>query len=173
VKIKELMERYNLKTRQSLYNRINHLGLTLAKDERGAADATPEQLELLDQLNDHLALSGATMEGFSPFMSSAIAPIQSSLDTVKLSLDKRGENDIMLEFVELLTQKMQPARSPLWHHGELERAYEAGWLLTSKEVQQLIGVKPIGDVFDRGCWRFVRSGKIGVQTAWRVEKSSS
>jgi hypothetical protein len=90
--------------------------------------------------------------------------------SVQSSLDTTGETGMMLELMGLLAQRMQPTRSPLWYHHELEKACNAGWLLTTSEVAELIGVKPHGDRFERGCWRFVRTGKIGAQTAWRVEK---
>jgi hypothetical protein len=109
------------------------------------------------------------MDSFTPLSNADLAPVESSLDTVQQPIDNRGETAMMLEFVGMLTEKIQP-RSPLWYHDELEKACNAGWLLSTKDVHHLIGVKPIGDVFDRGCWRFVRSGKIGAQTAWRVEK---
>jgi hypothetical protein len=56
----------------------------------------------------------------------------------------------------------------------LEKAEKGGWLLTGKEVKELIGVKPYckkgEEVFTRGCWQFVKAGKIGGALAWRVEK---
>ena len=65
-------------------------------------------------------------------------------------------------------------RDPLWYMETLERAREGGWLLATEEVEQLIGVKPSSsgkeDPFCREGWRFVKTGKIGAQTAWRVEK---
>lgn len=63
---------------------------------------------------------------------------------------------------------------PLWHLEALEQACQAGWILTTDEVEQLIQVKPKcgakDDHYDRGNWRFVKAGKIGTQVAWRVEK---
>ena len=55
MKIKELLERYNLKTRQSIYNWCDALSLSLAKDSNGHSYATPEQIEKLDQLAEHLS----------------------------------------------------------------------------------------------------------------------
>ena len=58
----------------------------------------------------------------------------------------------------------------------LERAAEKGWLLTTEQVQQLLGVKPkvkgSDRTFTRGSFSFVKSGKIGSQTAWKVVKAS-
>ncbi|MDY7015496.1 MAG: hypothetical protein SVX43_18255 [Cyanobacteriota bacterium] len=64
-----------------------------------------------------------------------------------------------------------------WYHAELERAHCSGWLLTTSEVRQLIGVKPVCpagiNIYQRGCWLFEKAGKIGGQTAWRVLKEST
>ena len=65
MKIKELQERYGLKTRQSIYDWIKAGNLTLPKDERGHAYATPEQIEVLDQLVEHLK-QGGTLGSFTP-----------------------------------------------------------------------------------------------------------
>ena len=67
-----------------------------------------------------------------------------------------------------------PTRSPLWYMSELERAEAQGWMLTTAEIQQLIGVKPTAakgtSIYQRGSFAFVKAGKIGSQTAWRVTK---
>ncbi len=64
--------------------------------------------------------------------------------------------------------------SPLWYMNILERAFSSNWLLTTSEVKQLIGVKPRTkkgeSTYRRGNWTFMKSGKIGNQTAWRVMK---
>lgn len=44
--VKQLLERYSFKSRQSLYDRLNALSITLSKDENGASYATPDQLDL-------------------------------------------------------------------------------------------------------------------------------
>ena len=65
-------------------------------------------------------------------------------------------------------------RSPLWYMSELERAEAQGWMLTTAEIQQLIGVKPTAatgtSTYQRGSFTFTKAGKIGSQTAWRVTK---
>ncbi|MEY3067522.1 MAG: hypothetical protein RLZZ532_4314, partial [Cyanobacteriota bacterium] len=58
MKIKELQERYGLKTRQSIYDWIKAGKIVLPKDDRGHAYATPEQIEVLDQLVEHLKQGG-------------------------------------------------------------------------------------------------------------------
>jgi len=81
MKIKELQERYGLKTRQSIYDWIKAANLTLPKDERGHAYATPEQIEVLDQLVEHLK-QGGTLGSFTPVSSPEIyTTADSQIDT--------------------------------------------------------------------------------------------
>ena len=57
---------------------------------------------------------------------------------------------------------------------ELERARASGWELTTSQVKDLIGVKPSckkgKQTFKRGSFIFVKSGRIGNQTSWKVQK---
>jgi hypothetical protein len=90
--------------------------------------------------------------------------------TVKFSLNVSKTPIVMLErLVGAIISNIQP-RSPLWFHDELEKAAKQGWILSSSEVEALIGVKPKGEIFHRGGWEFVRAGKIGNQGAWKVNK---
>ena len=182
MKVKQLLERYNLKTRQSLYDRLKALGITLAKNDLGHNYATPEQIELLDELNEHLQKPGSTLANFTPVTKTEIAPVDSTVDTrIDRQLDIREDTQIDTQIdnrLEVLmgaiAARMQPP-SLLWHNKELEEAAEKGWLLTTAEVRQLISVKPKTSkgekVYKRGCWLFQKAGKIGSQTAWRVSKS--
>lgn len=77
---------------------------------------------------------------------------------------------------ETLAASAQPPLAPLWYMEVLEHARAGSWVLTSSEIQQLIGVHPTcpkdGDSFQRGCWVFVKAGKLGSQMGWRVRKDS-
>ena len=65
--------------------------------------------------------------------------------------------------------------NPLWYMDVLERACNSNWIVTTEEIEQLIGIKPKCHAdetsYQRGCWRFEKVGKLGAQTAWRVHKS--
>ncbi|MEM9449807.1 MAG: hypothetical protein AAGA75_14865 [Cyanobacteria bacterium P01_E01_bin.6] len=65
--------------------------------------------------------------------------------------------------------------NPLWYMDVLERACECEWVLTTEEIEQLIGVKPKchadETLYQRGSWTFQKAGKLGTQTAWRVKKA--
>ena len=59
----------------------------------------------------------------------------------------------------------------------LEQVDRHGWIISSEEVEQLIGTKPHcapgHNSFVRGCWKFVKAGKIGTHSSWRVIKEIS
>jgi hypothetical protein len=80
----------------------------------------------------------------------------------------------LIKLSETQTPSNQPPTNPLWYMEVLERAHTEGWVLTSAETQKLIGVQPIcpkgSESFQRGCWIFIKSGKLGNQTSWRVKK---
>ena len=61
--VQDLMARYGLNSRTSLYNRLKHLGIELAKDTKDRGFATSEQLKLLDQLHEHIK-AGNSMASF-------------------------------------------------------------------------------------------------------------
>lgn len=69
--------------------------------------------------------------------------------------------------------KMNPP-DPLWSLERLERASSMGWELTTSQVKELIGASPNCDrgrnSFRRGSFVFVKSGKIGRQTSWKIER---
>lgn len=70
-----------------------------------------------------------------------------------------------------------PSQNPLWYMEVLEKAIAANWILSSDEVEKLIGVKPHchhdQTYFARGIWIFTKEGKIGAQIGWRVSKKDS
>lgn len=76
--------------------------------------------------------------------------------------------------LEAAIVSLQQTANPLWYMEVLEKAAAAQWILTTDEVEQLIGVKPHchhdETDYHRGSWLFVKAGKIGAQTGWRVRK---
>jgi hypothetical protein len=77
---------------------------------------------------------------------------------------------------ETLTSFVQPPADPLWYMETLERANAGNWILTSGKIEKLIGVKPTcpkgSESFQRGSWIFIKAGKVGTQTGWRVNKEN-
>ncbi|MGK7892851.1 MAG: hypothetical protein AB4372_04200 [Xenococcus sp. (in: cyanobacteria)] len=79
----------------------------------------------------------------------------------------------LVKLEKTLASRLQPS-NPLWYMDVLEKAATANWILTTDEVEHLIGVKPQchhqETSFPRGSWLFIKTGKIGAQTGWRVKK---
>ncbi len=116
-------------------------------------------------------------------LESPVDKADSLVDTVERGMTKGAANnlEVLVQIfsagVEKAITSSVQAKSPLWYMGELKRAVDEGWLLTTKEIQQLIGVKPRtkkgGNTYTRGSFSFVKSGKIGGQTAWKVVKNTA
>jgi len=81
--------------------------------------------------------------------------------------------DLLIELESILATRLQPA-NPLWYMDVLEKALANNWILTTDEVEKLIGVKPHCEhnetEYHRGCWIFTKTGKVGAQTGWSVAK---
>ena len=185
--VNELCDRYNIKSRKSLYSRLDGLNITLDRDGNKSY-ATEEQVKLLDQQNEHIK-NGGTLKNFVP---TAIAEVtvhdtQHGSDTTSVTPDAQHTSqlstqsesmqvllgDIAKAVSTAIAEKMQPV-DPLWYLGRLEAARASGWELTTSQVKDLIGVKPSckqgKKTFRRGSFVFVKSGKIGSQTSWKVRK---
>ena len=159
--ISELQQRYGLTSRQAVYDRIK--ALSIEPVARGKISS--DQLDKLDKLDKHLK-SGGTLSDFesshTEIMPAAIEPAAAT------AINQEREN--FLELIEAIARHFQQQREPLQHYTALERAIASGWILSTAEVRALIGTKPHGDRFQRGAFIFIRAGKIGNQSAWRVAK---
>lgn len=171
MEIQELMERYGLSSRQSLYARLKALGITLEKGERKKVYATDEQILLLDDLDRHIK-DGGSLKTFLPPIETVLVSDGEPVESIKL-LPQPNSMEMLERLVGAIASNIQ-ARSPLWYHYELEKAATSGWHLTTNEIRELIGVKPICKKdsvgFQRGCWLFTKAGKIGNQCAWKVNQ---
>lgn len=78
--------------------------------------------------------------------------------------------------LETILDSRLPPVNPLWYMDVLEKAEMANWILTTEEIEQLIGVKPHchhdQTSYRRGSWVFIKAGKIGAQIGWRVKKQA-
>lgn len=171
-----LLDRYNL-GKQAVYNRIDALDIKTFK-QGNKSYITASDVELLDQLHDHISAGGKMDDFKSPLVELVNSPLD-RLDTSSRQVDRllptTGQPDLALgevvQLVEAIARHLRPA-DPLQHLKELELAATSGWLLSSSEVEGLIGYKPRvkkgEQQFTRGSFCFVRSGKIGNQSAWKV-----
>lgn len=111
------------------------------------------------------------------------ASSSSSITAFSLSIQQQLANAIheMSQALYQLNQTLSnqhthaTSSNPLWYMDVLERAATAQWLLTTDEIEQLISVKPKcqskDKTYQRGIWTFMKVGKLGAQTAWKVTKT--
>ena len=180
--IKDLMERYSRNSRDTIYRWCQQAQIQLSQDERGLSYATLEQVNLLDQVAEHVN-DGRALKHFIPASSITVeSPSDKTSDTLSDSssdsdLDVRSKSDnvsdaeMLWQLVGAIASNLQ-VRSPLQAYRDLEEARQQQWKLSTAQVRQLIGVRPHGQMFVRGGWIFQRDGKIGAQGAWRVRKDT-
>ena len=166
MKIKQLLERYNLKSRQSIYSWCEAAGIKLQSDEQGIKYASEDAIAILDKLQSHIDNGGALKTFIKPVTPTVIES-DTSLDTVQdTHIDTVFNNSVLGELSKLIVNEYNPLR----HHQLLKEASLEGWILSTDEVFKLIGTKPKGERFVRGSWVFNRCGKVGSQAGWIVER---
>lgn len=89
---------------------------------------------------------------------------------------------IMAPLVEAINQfnvkadvNLTSQAATLSHYEKLEKAHEKGWLLSTSELAELLKLSPgsIQREFERGGFRFIKAGKNGRESAWKILKSES
>ncbi len=91
--VQDLLKRYGLNSRTSLYKRLNYLELELPKDKDDKSFATPEQLKLLDQLHDHIK-GGGNMATFAKPSQVDVVSINSVQYSVQIEQSKNIQNGL-------------------------------------------------------------------------------
>lgn len=167
IPIASLQERYGLNSRQAVYDRISALKLTPAA--RGKLSTG--QVDKLDKLDQFLkSTPGAAI---ADFPKSTEVVEMGKLDKVEMSsspLDKPDNFTETLQLVEAIAKHFSQQRDPLLEYKALIFAAEQNLILPSSKVLELVGIKPHGQQFERGSFRFTRSRKVGGQSGWKIEK---
>ncbi|MGE5655104.1 MAG: hypothetical protein ACM37W_00520 [Actinomycetota bacterium] len=175
--VADLLDRYSLSSKQSLYNRLKALGIKPQK-QGNKSFITAAQLETLDALHSHLiagkALSEFPLDGSkedsNPDPVSTLVPVTGSLDEGATSTGLLDEGGDLIGLIEAIAKALRPA-DPLGEYEALEKAVSNGWILGTGKVKELTGSRPTGDEWEWGSFTFHRAGKLGNQLAWRVERS--
>jgi len=190
--IKDFETRYGI-TRSNIYNRINGLkdkGYAMEPGKLGNKSVySVDQGALMDRLHEHLE-AGNTIDSFpdssgrvqlnQPVDSPTRHPIErlttqqdSSIDRSPASLGMATLIDAIAgKLVEILpTPTPTPTADPLANLRMIQEACDHGWLLSSSQLAALLGIHPpSGQSFDRYGFRFVRSGRNGAESAWKITK---
>ena len=167
--IKDLQQKYRFKTRQSVYDWLKGASVQVRK-EGNRSYVTADDIEKLDELKEHLD-KGGSIKSFTPTITPTVYSELDSKDVVPSLTDSvNSEIDITyLRLFEKLVSTLAPS-NPISHWEKLDLAAEKGYLLTTQEVKELLGTKPKGREWVRGSFKFIKVGKIGNQSGWKVER---
>jgi len=154
-----------------------HLGITPIKVD-GTYYISYSDLESLDQLDRFLKTPGAKMADFSKGEITKINPvveaeiIEQSTPEFDLTASASVIQEIIVTTINALSDKLNPT-NPIGHWEKLKIAAQEKFILSSAEIKSLLGVKPSlkkGEAtWQRGSFVFTPVGKIGNQTAWKVD----
>jgi hypothetical protein len=198
--ILELCDRFSI-SKKALYNRFEAVGIKAQIGADNKAYVSPEQLAILDDLSDHLKAGGnlrnytpvssvaKQSEVTTTHGEVTTTPLEEVSKTITYQelqaietqaiqprspggeLGILGASEVSTTLVEVLGAIAKSQSDPLRKHQQLKEAAVEGWVLTSSEIEESIGVRPHGESYVRGNWKFIkRSGKIGRETAWVVER---
>ncbi|NET30350.1 hypothetical protein [Okeania sp. SIO1I7] len=190
--VQDLLKRYGLNSRTSLYKRLNYLEMELAKNTDDKRFATPGQLKLLDQLHDHIKAGGSMATFALPSQVDVVSAeseqysvqgeqsnnakngLQSEQQSEQHSVQPSNSEMLLESLVGAVIQNMNPPFNPLQKHLDLIKCEEKKILLTTKEVEEIIGRKPRkikGESYGIiGGWKFIAKGRSGNQILWQVEQ---
>jgi len=143
-------------------------------------EISSDSLDKLDKLNEFMKNNpGAAIWEFPKDIETLSSE---QLDKSTGQLDKSSERldnfSEMLQLVKAIAHHFSTTQDPLAKYKALEYAAKHQLILPSSKVQELIGVNPCsyGEIFSRGNFVFKRGnftfkryGKIGRQTAWKID----
>ncbi len=175
--IKQLCDRYGLASKKTLYRRLAGINLELDKKD-GKVSASPGQIELLDQLDDHIS-KGGTTSNFVPLSQSEVVSKERHTETQlePMSDERHTTTQLKLapEIINLIAQTIG-ATDPLLPQKRLELLVKKQWEISTSQVREIIGSRPQlkkGQAcYQRGSFLFYKVGKIGNESAWIVKKKN-
>ena len=183
--VAELKQRFNI-GKQAEINRRKYLGIVPKKID-GVYVVDEEQLSTLDELDQYLNSSPkAKMSDFKVGSSGSTeysqvdsSPVQSSvMEATLIDEELEDSSDIVLRdneptdlafLVETIAKTIAPV-NPIGHWERLQWLVDNEIIISTSEVQALLGTKPKGDVWSRGSFVFNKVGKLGNQSSWEVTK---
>ena len=187
IPLAQLPSRYGI-ARSNLYTRLKDLKIESVKQGRKAF-VSGDNVRLLDGLHAHLEKGGTTNEFIKEISSNSNLANVSTTEVSKYdsgSTFNNGESVITLQSsvlvgaIEAVVNRLIPTnRSRLNYLRDLEEAYEKGWLLSTSEVANLLGlnqstITKYGEEFNDAGFIFARVGtRKGGEIAWSIDKESS
>ncbi len=177
--VAELKERYGI-GKQADINRRKHLGIVPQKVD-GKYVVGEAQLSLLDRLDEFLKGSPkAKMTDFPVEPTGTTVPTGRAVMDATL-VDSSGSSDLvvhqeseepptdLVHLVETIAHSISPP-NPIAHWERLQWLVDNEIVISTAEVQALVGTKPKGDRWTRGSFTFEKAGKLGTQSGWKVSR---
>jgi hypothetical protein len=181
VPVSQLPSRYSI-ARSALYTRLKDLKIEPEKQGKKAF-VNAEQLQQLDALHEHIQKGGITGEFLKQQLerSGHLASEDSPGQSRGFVQDNPGQmvtspTAALVTVVEAIVKRLMPNPSRLSYLRELEEAYSNGWLLSTSELAELLGltagtITDYGEEFSDAGFIFTRAGKRkGGEIAWRINK---
>ena len=178
--VSELRERYGI-GKQAEINRRKHLNIVPKKVD-GVYVVDSNQLSRLDELDEFLRSSpkakmtdfqstGSTKSTKSTRSNSPPVIMEATLsdESSELVRQEDDEQTDLLMLVESVARAISPP-NPISHWEKLQWLVDNQIIISTSEVEALVGTKPKRDRWIRGSFIFEKSGKLGTQTGWRVFK---
>ena len=187
IPLAQLPSRYGI-ARSNLYNRLKDLKIESVKQGRKAF-VTANGLRLLDGLHAHLESGGTTNEFLQQLGSNSnLVSTPTAEPSVYNSMGAPNYSEptislqpsVLVGAIEAVVKRLIPTnRSRLNYLRDLEEAYEKGWLLSTSELADLLGLNQktitnYGQEFNDAGFIFARVGtRKGGEIAWSIDKESS
>ena len=180
--VAELKQRFNI-GKQAEINRRKYLGIVPKKVD-GIYVVDEDQLSTLDELDQFLNSSPKAKMSDFKVKSTEYSPVDSSkvqssvMEATLIDEELEDSGDIVLRddestdltfLVETIAKTIAPV-NPIGHWERLQWLVDNEIIISTSEVQALLGTKPKGDVWSRGSFVFNKVGKLGNQSSWEVTK---
>lgn len=173
--IDQLMQRYGLNSKTQLQTRRDKLGLKFEAPNGGRKTiATHDQILLLDQLHDFIK-NGGSIDKFCEMRrvnhSTELATESNSGQSDLLQISQGMmllANAITSGAGNLFATRLSTPTDPLMIQEQLQRVSDRGWVVSTSQLSQILGVKSFGS--DRYGFVFVKSGQVGREAGWVVRR---
>jgi hypothetical protein len=162
-------DRYGV-AKTKLYEYLGDLQIRPFREGK-IAYITLEQLELLDEYLKRLAKGREAAEAFLAELPESSEPeYQDDEHVHELVHTPFNESPAWLLFIEAVASRLAlPPSDPLAPQTQLQQIVDRQWQVTTSQLRQILGIRSIHEG-DRLGFRFQKAGRVGRETAWRVEK---
>ena len=170
IPVSTLANRYSIH-RSQVYTRLDALkqrDSNLVPVKHGKrAYITGYMLECLDGMAALIQNGSTTQEAADKVLGSLPPVVSRPVDTRHVN-----ESGLAVTEPELAPEDSFDFSNLLEMLRGLQELADKNWWLSTSQLAQVMGLKslPPGDHFERYGFRFTRSGKNGLETAWKVEK---